>query len=547
MTTDRTRWIQRYGGLVGIGLAAVAFYVLNLLSPEFHDDFIYKFIIAGGEVDYSRPVSSIADVWRSQVDHYFTVNGRSPVHFLVQVFTGLTGKSVFNVFNTLVFALFIWLLQRGISRHRRSIACWAVVVTLWLVVLLPLFKDTFLWMTGSVNYLWSATAVLLFFKAWEAGRTTPMKGNAVWMLPLALLAGWTHEGISLPLALALTCIQLFRFRKTRGTRGFWLTMAFLVGACVAAFAPGNLARAASDSGWSTSSFGLKVISGFTVLAHLKIVYIAILMTLWALFRHRQTARQVLADNAHLLLAALLSLGVIFAAGFTSTRTAFGLELFALVYLLRLIGAFAPKLSARAVAWSGIILSALLILGYCLVLRHTVATVQETECLIAQMEQNEDGFIGTSEHDAGIFEPYVRTLISRDAARNAINFDPHSWPASMAATYHRDSLVFLPQAFLDDLIADSARYDALHLDTPYEFYVVRIDNRAAIREVRFELEPADFENLPFYFRPIARRMNRYTHTSVTTDKWATITPRGTRYLLIKRDHDLDTRLKGISIK
>ena len=156
------KWGRTNGAVLAIVLAAVAFYALNLLSPEFHDDFVYKFMLVNGSVDYSRPVNSLADVFRSQWEHYFVANGRSVVHVLVQVFTGLLGKQVFNVLNAIVFAIFVYLLKNNVTRHSRGNGVFAVTITLSLVLLLPLFKDTFLWLTGSVNYLWSGTAVLLF-------------------------------------------------------------------------------------------------------------------------------------------------------------------------------------------------------------------------------------------------------------------------------------------------------------------------------------------------------------------------------------------------
>ena len=59
------KWGRPNGALAVILLATVAFYVLNLLSAEFHDDFVYKFMLVNGSVDYSRPVNSLADVLRS--------------------------------------------------------------------------------------------------------------------------------------------------------------------------------------------------------------------------------------------------------------------------------------------------------------------------------------------------------------------------------------------------------------------------------------------------------------------------------------------------
>ena len=43
------------------------------------------------------------------------------------------------------------------------------------------------------------------------------------------------------------------------------------------------------------------------------------------------------------------------------------------------------------------------------------------------------------------------------------------------------------------------------------------------------------------------MNKYTANEVVTDKWATVKLFGKNYLLIKKDHDLDSRLIDIKIR
>ena len=85
-----------------MAIVMAAFVVLNVLTPEYHDDFVYKFMFEGGSVNYGHPVSSLGDIFISQVDQYCSVNGRSIVHVFVQLFTGVLGKSVFNVITNCV-------------------------------------------------------------------------------------------------------------------------------------------------------------------------------------------------------------------------------------------------------------------------------------------------------------------------------------------------------------------------------------------------------------------------------------------------------------
>lgn len=532
--------------MILMAIAAVAFYVLNLLSPEYHDDFIYKFMIAGGTVDYSRPISSIGDIIQSQVNHYSAVNGRSLVHFLVQLFTGLLGKQVFNVMNVLVFALFVWLLKCYAAGKNQRGAMLLYLVALALILLLPRFKDTFLWMTGSVNYLWSATATLIFLLIYESRHQRIIGWKDLWLMPVAVLLGWTHEGMTLPLSVTLLVLNVLPFKKTRNMQGLWLSLAFLVGACLAAFAPGTMARSGMEGGLSASGLGLKIINGFMILGKLKVVYLAILLCIATAIWSWVTFKKVVSGNVHLLLAALLSLGIVFLSGLTSARTAFGLELFAMLFAMRLMGTMMNRLSNRAIKNISAVLGVALAVFYGLLLRHTVLSWQEAQHLKTQIENTHDGIIATNEHDAGLFSSFVCTMISNDASAAAVNYDPNSWPLSMAKVYHRDSLVFLPQTFLDDIVSHPQHYQTLNMDSPFEFYVGSIADDAVIEEVRFILYPTDFNDLPFCFRPIARKMNRYNDTVKVTDKWSAVTLYGNRYVIIKKDHDLLKRIKEISI-
>lgn len=527
-----------------MAVVALAYLVLNLLTPEYHDDFVYKFVFEGGTVNYDHPVGSIGDIFASQVEHYHSVNGRSVVHLLVQLFTGLLGKTVFDILNVFIFCAFIYLLKIPLGRCRQWLA---IAVTLALVLLLPRFKDTFLWMTGSINYLWSATAALLFLLMYGKRHERAIDKTLPLSLIAAFMLGWTHEGITLPLGASLVVFNLLPVKSSRGRQqGLWLALAYLAGGCVIALAPGTLARSGTGGGFAPSVLALKAITGFTVLGGLKIVYLALLATAIGWFLDRETVKRVTGGNKHLLLAMLLSLGIVFYSGMNSTRTAFGLELFSLIYLLQLLAEWLPRLGESLQRWCGIGLAAALLAFYALLLSHTIPSWQESRRLIDQIERTRDGIIGTNEHHAGCFSTFICTMLSPDSTVNAMNYDPHGWPASIAATYHRDSLIFLPQAFLDDLKAHPDRFNTFDLNTPYEFYVQCIGDSTSVNHVDFLLTPNDFSDIPYLFRPIARRMNHYTATTVPTTKWTTITLYGHRYLLIKKDHTLSPRLHTIQV-
>ncbi len=547
MKTSSTARNSHHGGLIIMAIVMIAYYVLNFLSAEYHDDFVYKFFITGGEADFTHHISSVKDIILSQVDHYFTANGRSIVHFFVQLFTGLLGKQVFNVFNVIFLAAFIWLLKLNLTRQTGTgTNAFALAVVLSLTLMMPRFKDTFLWMTGSINYLWSSTVILAFLLLYENRGQQPANRNLIWILPLAFFVGWTHEGISLPLALSLTFFNLLKFKESYRQQGFWMAVVFLCGACMTALSPGIITRSGVGYELAFSTIGLRIKTGLTIFGKLRLVYLALIFIIVAWFKDRQAVKETIVNNNYLIGAILISGGIVLTCGLPSTRTAFGFELYSMVFLLRLLGRFVKRFSPRALRYCTIAMTIGLVVFYALLLRHTIPSWQESQRLIAQITQTHDGIIGTHEHQTGIFSDHICTMLSPDAAPNSANYKYTEWPVSIAATYHCDSLIFLPQAFLDDLKLHSEKYEQINKDLPLEFFVKHLEEGESVSEVRYLLSPTDFSTFPFFLRPIARKMNYYNNKSAVANKCAIVTLYGKRYLLIKRDHEYDDRLLDIQI-
>ena len=86
---------------------------------------------------------------------------RPVVHFVVRIFCGCFPKCVFNVFNTLMAgALILLLLRSAKGRWRAQVQDVLLAIAL---VLLILFKgESYLWVAGSVNYLWAGSFAILF-------------------------------------------------------------------------------------------------------------------------------------------------------------------------------------------------------------------------------------------------------------------------------------------------------------------------------------------------------------------------------------------------
>ena len=540
-------------GVIILVIIALAFFLHNVLSSEYLDDYVYKFVFSKDGPDYSQRINNLADVFRSQYYHYFAWNGRTVAHLIVQSFVGLLGKPLFNVFNTLVFVAFVWLLRRNLPACGGFDVVCAYALTMVLVFLLPMFRETFLWVAGSVNYLWTSVGILLFILMCErCGKQVVSIKTIPWLI-LALLLGWTHEALVFPLAASMMLMSLMRIRRSYKTQGFWLIVMFTVGAILTSIAPSTTARAQVWEGPSLTLIARKLYTTLLALSQLRIVYLALAMVLLMAFRHRPLLKSILRSNLYLVLAILFSIGVVFISGFSIPRAAFGVELYSLLLLMRLLGGVWPSIASGARRWGGVLMAAGVAVFYLLVLWNAFQAWQEDRRQVAQIHAvaGAGGVIATNEHPAGVFSPFICTMIEHDSSVNSIYYAPHREPYSIASAFGCDSLVFLPQAFLDDLRLHPDHYTRLDLQSPFEFFAVQLGDGDTIHQVTYLLKPLTFKWLPASLQgmalELAHKVEPTSGESLVTDHWVVLELYRRRYLLIKRFHYFDTRLTGIGIE
>lgn len=124
------------------------------------DDYMYCFSFA----DNSR-IDSLADIFPSMAAHRHSMNGRVVAHFMVQLFLMLP-KAVFNIFNAAFFTALVWLIYYIARRDGKNNALLLMCCFGLIWVLQPEFGQVYLWLDGSVNYLWCAVACLIWLIPW---------------------------------------------------------------------------------------------------------------------------------------------------------------------------------------------------------------------------------------------------------------------------------------------------------------------------------------------------------------------------------------------
>ena len=211
---DTLSRINRSRAAATLVLAAV-FLLLLFLNHETDlvaDDYRYCFSYA----DDSRIVS-VSQIIPSMAAHRLTMNGRVIAHALVQLFL-LPPKPIFDAVNAAVFAALLLLIPRLCDPSGPDVLLLlASFGCLW--VMQPDFGQVFLWLDGSVNYLWCAVLCLLWLLPWARRLTedrSPAKAVRVLYGPFSFAVGAYSENATVALvAMALCFLLLEVFEKKR--------------------------------------------------------------------------------------------------------------------------------------------------------------------------------------------------------------------------------------------------------------------------------------------------------------------------------------------
>ena len=211
---DTLSRINRSRAAATLVLAAV-FLLLLFLNHETDlvaDDYRYCFSYA----DDSRIVS-VLQIIPSMAAHRLTMNGRVIAHALVQLFL-LPPKPIFDAVNATVFAALLLLIRRLCDPSGPDVLLLlASFGCLW--VMQPDFGQVFLWLDGSVNYLWCAVLCLLWLLPWARRLTedrSPAKAVRVLYGPFSFAVGAYSENATVALvAMALCFLLLEVFEKKR--------------------------------------------------------------------------------------------------------------------------------------------------------------------------------------------------------------------------------------------------------------------------------------------------------------------------------------------
>ena len=288
--------------VAGIIIAAIIltiFYVINAKTFFLSDDYCLG------------QTQRFAELPQTAYNNWLKMNGRVFGITTDIIFYGIfKDKTIFNIANTIIFALFVWLICK-ISAFEVKIDSAKNKVYLFLIVLLfawfllPAPTDTLFWLTGAGVHLWTATYYLLFLLVYFRFRQqqSPLPIQLFLFCLGACLIG--HEMGGLPLCGGLLVYYCIHIKKFKSNDAF-LVIGLIVGTLFSVLAPGNFVRLHGSEAMMHPTVYEIIRFSLTSLLKYKALWAFLLILGITYYKDKKTAKLFIAQNQVLLYTLLWS-------------------------------------------------------------------------------------------------------------------------------------------------------------------------------------------------------------------------------------------------
>ena len=523
-----------FGYLLVIG---IVFYLMNVFTPLCVDDWHYNFIYGT-----DTPIKTIGDVLYSQYLHYFSMNGRFVPHFFVQIFDGILGKQLFNVVNTIVFLLFLHLLCVYVSKGR-DIRFSILSISVFLVfIVLGGFNEEYLWMSGACNYLWCGTILLLFDYCFLHEKLLD-KISFFIIVPFGVLCGWTNEAMVIGMSAGyLYIIYRNKFRLNR--QRCLLLLGLFIGAAFLVLSPGSFHRFEHSNEGTISLMGLvhSYIQSFINMRNIRMLPLLLFVCSLGYLLDKEKVKHFINENSFWLLSITISFVFVAFTKQGSLRSRFGIEFFSLLLLLKYFSDIRIKNK-----WLYVVNAFVLIITSSSLL-YKYRYYQEYKNVLLQIKAHNEIIITEEPEIPSYARRYIVYYIEPETSDLHFAYSiNNSENKAISKHFGVESLVFIPKRLYAELHNNPNRYNdfSCYPDLPY--YVKRTD-RDEIKNIHFVLNETDYSKLPFYIRPFARRLSRYSATKVEANKYHDIVHiDDVSYIFVNRHLMIDNRLKEIVVE
>lgn len=509
-------------------LIGISFLLLMFLSPLRLDDY-YDYYLWGT----TQRLSSISDYIHNLYLHYCHLSARVIPHCFIELFHILPGKHFFNIINTIVFLAFLYLITKYSSNYQPSIESFSLLClgTSCIFLFMPGFSNVFLWASGACNYLWVAVLSIGFLMLMSKRDG----GNPLFLFVLGLICGWTNEALTIGIAIAwLFCFITDKNSITR--RRFFLMMGYCIGVLLLIVSPASIHRVLSSIGSSISHSSIihRTLSSVLSFNNLRFFPIFLILLIVSCLFHKVN-RSYFKDNKIEIIAVITSILFVIATNYHSDRSRFGIELFSLILILKLVHPFLQGKTKIISIICCIVLTSILFPT----LIYSRINFKETKNCISQIKEPDSFFIETNDiHIPALFDRLVLKITSSE-----VSFLGDSW---IERFYSKDSLCFLPKRFVEKIKQSEGYYLDFEPNTDLPFYAKSVDPNTIVDRVVLHLSLPDIKDIPFFLRPFKDKMERYYATDVMTNRFRVITlPHNGSFLLVGKNKMVADRVVSIS--
>lgn len=227
-----------------ICILALVVQALVLFAANRHIHFVLDDIWYATNLVTGEKLASFGDVIESQIWHYNNWGGRSVTHGILQLII-MSGELFADILNTImVFALAYMIILVADTKNLSAYVTAVIMIT----ALNANTNSSMFWESGSVNYLYSTTWILLFMYPYVRCIRTGEKLsnlNILWLIPLGIMTGWSNENMG-PAVFCFTIMAIVYLAKWKKEKpGIWMfvgCVSSLIGSMFVIVAPGNFVR-----------------------------------------------------------------------------------------------------------------------------------------------------------------------------------------------------------------------------------------------------------------------------------------------------------------
>lgn len=486
-------------------LLFVVLLCLNFFTVEtVQDDYLYKFAwINKDSMQSSYRINTIGDVISSQYYHYLYQNGRFVPHFILQIFDGVLGKGLFNVLNSFVFCLLIWMINKI---GKREIRVSLLLLSIGLVFFLtPLFKETVLWFAGSVNYLWSFVFALLFVFICKYVWNKPINDRIVVWSPLAIFLGWVNEGATIPICFSLGFLMLVSLKKSLKSAILPFAIFFVVGVALTVFAPSTFNRMDELGQGDGISLVDRCLSVFAALREVRIFWAFVLLSVIVYFKNRDLFNQYEREQRLLILCVISSFVVFFISTRHYARVLFPIEMFSAAGIISLLYQFKRIKFERGITC---FIGLLLVVFVVPLLYYSYLNKKNSDYALAQLKDPSKTVVLTKpDQTPRLYYNYVLKHV--DYGEKDIWYWACEKVDMVAEYYDKPSLEFFPEPLYLDMLNHPENYKTVHTIEGCKLYALQIPDGKEVSQVIFHLYPTNPQDVFFPLRPLIGKLEKYT--------------------------------------